>query len=108
MFIDGDIWIVTSSGKLERYSRGVPVNFSMEGFPYAEQGRLASPTSVITSEEKVYVLEPGAKRVVVFSKESGKYEQQYVNDLFVQGNHLLIAGERGYVVTQDQIVWFQL
>lgn len=108
MFIDGDVWIVTSSGKLEKYSRGVPSEFVMDGFPYFEQGRLASPTAVVTTESELYLLEPGAKRVVVLSRETGKYVKQYHSEDFAAGVGLIVFEGRGYVLTNDKVIWFEL
>ena len=105
---DGDIWILTSSGKLERYSRGVPVTFSMEGFPAEEFGRLVDPKAVAMSEEKVYVLEAGVSRVVVFDKESGRYEKQLVNEEFSSGKDMVVMEDKGYVLTGDRVVEFGL
>lgn len=106
--VDGDIWIVTSTGKLERYSLGVPVLFEMEGFPAVEAGRLSRPMAVATTENRVYVLEAGAGRVVVFEKESGKYEKQLSNEVFSEGKELVVYENRGYVLLDDRIGWFEL
>lgn len=108
MWIDGDVWIVTSSGKLERYSRGVPVEFAMAGLPYAEQGRLSGAVAVVTDENMVYVLEAGASRVVAFERESGHYTQQYVSEKLKEGRGLVIVDKKAFVVTDSQIIWFDL
>lgn len=108
MWIDGDIWIVTSSGKIERYSRGVPVTLETEGLPYLEKDKLAMPVAVVTTDKEVYILEAGAKRVIVLARDSGKYLRQYANDLFGGGKQLLVEGTRGYVMTVDKVLWFQL
>lgn len=108
MKVDGDIWVLTSSGKLERYSRGVPVDFAMEGFPAVEAGRLASPVAVYLTETEVLVLEKGARRVVVFDIESGKYLRQYGNEVLGEGKDLVVYEDKAYVLLPDKIVWFQL
>lgn len=106
--VDGDIWLITTTGKLERYRRGVPVVFPMEAFPYVEQGRLSNPSSIFLSDKKVYVAENGAKRIVVFDKESGKYESQYVNEEFVKARAVAVWDNKCYVLLDGKIVWFNL
>jgi len=115
--VDGEVWLVTATGKLERYDRGVPVEFEMEGFPAMERGDLptqhggqilVNPTAVATSENEVYVLEAGAGRVVVFEKESGKYEKQIVNQALSEGRELVVHEGKGYVLLSDRIGWFEL
>ncbi|MFH2019071.1 MAG: hypothetical protein ABII80_00415 [bacterium] len=107
MKVEGDIWILTESGQLLRYSRGAPVSFAMEGFP-AEQGdKLVDPKAMFVTESEVYVLERGARRVVVFGVD-GMYKKQYESDVFKEGNDLVIMGEKGYVLLSDKIVWFEL
>lgn len=101
--VDGDIWLLTSTGKLERYSRGAPVDFSMEGFA----DRFSDPASVFVTEENVYVLERGERRVVVFDIE-GKYVRQYVAEDFTNGLDFVVSEDVGYVLTSSQIVSFSL
>lgn len=108
MKVDGDIWLLTSTGKLERYSRGVPADFSMEGFPSVEGDRFAGPAAVFVGETKVYVLETIPGRVVVFDKESGKYERQYASETLKSGKDMVIYEDKAYVLLQDKIVWFFL
>ena len=108
MKVDGDIWIVTSTGKLERYSRGVPVTFEMEGFPSVEGGKLMAPRAIETTEDMVYVLETGANRVVVFELESGRYVKQLVSDEFAKGKRMVIIDTKGYVLTGDKVIEFGL
>lgn len=106
MFIDGDVWLVTSTGKLEKYSRGVPVTLSMEGFPYAERERLVNPTGIYAGEEIVYVLEAGVGRVVAVESSSGKFVKQYVNEGLKDGQAVVADEERVYVVTPEKLLWF--
>lgn len=108
MKVVGDIWLLTSSGKLERYSRGAPVTFSMEGFPAkSEAKRLADPKAMWVSEELVYVLENGAERVVVFG-EDGKYKSQYVNSEFSKASDLVVVDDKGYVLIDNVVKEFSL
>lgn len=108
MKISGDIWVLTSTGKLERYSRGAPVNFSMEGFPSsAEAKRLSAPSAMFVTESAVYVLENGASRVVVFG-EDGKYQAQYANEEFGQASDIVVVDNKGYVIVGNTVKEFGL
>lgn len=108
MKISGDIWLLTSSGKLERYSRGAPVNFAMEGFPAKGEGkRFVDPKAVWASESSIYVLESGAERVVVFG-DDGKYQAQYLNSEFARATDLVIVDGKGYVLIDNAVKEFGL
>lgn len=108
MRVTGDIWFTTTSGKLERYSRGVPVEFGMEGFPsLTEDKRLSDPVSLFVTDEEVYVLERGAKRVLVFGQD-GKYRAQYVSEEFASARDLAIDKDKGYVLLEGVVKEFEL
>ena len=108
MKVVGDIWLLTETGKLERYSRGAPVNFSMEGFPAkAEAKRFVNPVAVWATESLVYVLEAGAERVVVFG-DDGKYESQYVNSEFSKASDLVVVDDKAYVLIDNVVKEFEL
>lgn len=108
MKVDGDVWILTRTGKLVRYSRGVPVEFSMEGLPTQEGDTLSNPSSLFITEDEVYILENGAKRVVVFELESGKYKRQYATEELGQGKDLVVYEGKAYVLLDNKIVWFKI
>lgn len=108
MKVVGDIWLLTETGKIERYSRGAPVNFSMEGFPAkAEDKRFVNPVAVWATESLVYVLEAGAERVVVFG-DDGKYESQYVNSEFSKAQDLVVVDDKAYVLIDNVVKEFGL
>jgi hypothetical protein len=108
MKVSGDIWLLTETGKLERYSRGAPVTFSMEGFPATgEAKRFASPVAVWATESLIYVLEAGASRVVVFG-DDGKYESQYVNSEFNKAQDLVVVDNKAYVLIENVVKEFGL
>lgn len=108
MKISGDVWLITESGKLERYSRGVPVEFSMEGFPAVNEAkRLVDPAAIYITDDEVYVLERGADRVVVFGQD-GKYKSQYVSEEFSRASDLAIYKGKGYVMIDNVVKEFGL
>ncbi len=108
MKVVGDIWLLTSTGKLERYSRGAPVNFSMDGFPSKDTGkRLSEPRAVWATESLIYVLESGAGRVVVFG-DDGKYRAQYTSSEFAGASDLVVVDDNGYVLIDNTVKEFGL
>lgn len=108
MKVVGDVWILTSTGKIERYSRGAPVPFGMEGFPaVGEPKRLKDPVAVWVTDSLVYVVERGASRVVVFGTD-GKYRSQYVNSEFAKASDLVVVDDKAYVLIENTVKEFGL
>jgi len=106
--VDGDIWLLTSSGKLEKYSRGAPASFVMTGFPSeSETGGFVDPAALTIVEDKIYILERGAKRVVSLDA-SGKYVEQYVSEDFGKASDLMIYEGNGYVLVDNVIKEWEL
>ncbi|TXH05030.1 MAG: hypothetical protein E6R05_02410 [Candidatus Moraniibacteriota bacterium] len=106
--VDGDIWLLTASGKLEKYSRGVPAKFALSGFPSEQQnGLFLDPVAVTVTKDKIFVLEKGAKRVVAFTID-GKYLKQYVSEDFGVANDLAVYAEKGYVLVNNVIKEWEL
>lgn len=108
MEVVGDIWLLTSTGKLERYSRGAPVKFSMDGFP-SKTGdkKLAEPSSLWVTDSLIYVLENGASRISVFG-DDGLYQSQYVNSEFSKASELVVVDDKGYVLIDNVVKEFSL
>ncbi|MFH2085917.1 MAG: hypothetical protein ABII21_03990 [bacterium] len=108
MKVVGDVWLLTSTGKLERYSRGVPVTFPMEGFPTKSEGKkLSEPTALWVTDSLVYVLENGAGRIVVFGAD-GKYQAQYTNPEFSRASDLVVVDDKVYVLIENTVKEFLL
>ena len=106
--VTGDVWITTESGKLERYSRGAPVDFATEGFPaVGTDGKLSDPVALFVTDDKVYVVEQGAKRVVVFGQD-GKYQAQYENEEFAKASDIAVYKNKGYVLVGNVVKEFAL
>jgi hypothetical protein len=106
--VDGDIWLLTSSGKLEKYSRGAPVGFTLTGFPSeSATGGFVDPIAVAVVGDNIYVLERGARRVVVFDA-TGKYQKQYVSEDFSKASDLMVYDNKGYVLVNNVIKEWEL
>ncbi len=101
--VDGDVWLLTSSGKLEKYSRGAPAKFALTGFPSnSDTGGFLDPIAFTIVDEKVYVLERGAKRVVSLDM-NGQYLEQYVSEDFGRASDLMVYGGKGYVLVDNVV-----
>lgn len=106
--VNGDIWLLTSSGKLERYSRGVPVKFEVSGLPTSGEGnRFNDPVAVAVDDEKVYVLERGMGRIVSLDL-NGKYLGQQVAEELKNAVDLIVHENMGYALIGDKIKSFAL
>ena len=93
--IDGSIWLLSSSGKISKFSLGNPVSFGPSGvFP-----ELVSPDSIYTNEELkyVYLLEKSKKRVVVLEKD-GKYKAQYTAEKIGEATDLAVNEEEKRII----------
>jgi len=93
--IDGTIFLLSSSGKLSKFSLGNPTGFTPQGvFP-----ELSTPDAIYTNEELkyVYVLERSGKRVVVLEKD-GKYKAQYTSDKIGEAQDLAVSEKEGKIV----------
>jgi hypothetical protein len=95
--IDGDVWLSTTQGKINKLTRGEPVGFSLSDI-------LAPPDSsivVYTQEdsERLYILEPRAKRIVVTTK-SGEYILSIVSPDLETATGLIVdeEGKKIYVL----------
>lgn len=108
MEVGGDIWLLTETGKLLRYSRGAPAGFVMEAYPYAGEDKiLRDPRAIYLTENTVYILEKGASRVVAVSQE-GKFGAQYENPEFAQADDLVVVDDRVYVLIDNVVKEFGL
>ena len=77
MTIDGSIWLLSSTGKVTKFTNGNPTSITMEGIV----SQLSDPTAIYTNEnlKYVYILDRNKGRVLVLEK-NGKFKMQYVSD----------------------------
>lgn len=75
MSIDGSAWVLKTSGKILKYTRGGKDAFIISGLDQP----LSNPTAIFTDDdqENLYILDKGNSRVVVIDK-SGEYHSQYL------------------------------
>ena len=108
MRVTGDVWLLTSTGKILKYTRGAPQKFSMAGFPAASvDDSLANPQALDVDGTSIYILEAGASRIDVF-QDDGTYVKQYTADDFAKATDIAIADGKMYVLVPSGVEWFGL
>jgi hypothetical protein len=108
MKITGDAWLLTSTGKLLRYTRGAPAAFSMDGLPTKDGSKnLDDPVAIYVSSSAVYVLERGGARVIVLGLD-GKYQAQYSNQEFAKTSGITVVDSTVYVLINNVVKSFGL
>lgn len=78
MAIDGSIYVLDTSGNIQKYTKGAEEEFSITGLEKSMSG----PTRIVTGEdfENIYVLDKGNSRIVVLDKE-GNFVKAYSADI---------------------------
>lgn len=102
MAIDGFIWMIRNDGQILKYVRGVKENINISGLDSA----FGSNARIYTDDEaeKLYVLDPSNKRVVVL-KKTGEYEKQYLWDGIGQTTSITVdeKGNKIYLLGGSKI-----
>jgi len=88
--IDGNIWLLSETGKVSRFANGNPIAVSMSGLAV----QMNNPDAIYTNEglKNVYILDQKERRIVVFDK-NGKFKIQYVNENIEGASDLVISEE---------------
>lgn len=77
--IDGEIYVLESSGRINKFLRG-----ELQEFELSELSKpITNPLKILTSIDSayIYIIEPSQKRVLVFNKD-GELETQYIASEF--------------------------
>jgi hypothetical protein len=105
--IDGDIFVLTSDGKIVKFASGKKQDFGISGL----DPKLDTPTKIWTYNDvdSLFILEPTNKRVVQLNKD-GEFEAQFTaeewsnpTDMIVDNEHDLI-----YIIDSQKIYSFSL
>jgi hypothetical protein len=88
--IDGTVWVLTSTGKILKFSLGSPQSFVVPSVTPA----LTNPTFIYSNLDlkNLYILDPANKRVLVLSK-TGDYIAQYFSDNLSEAKSLVVSEE---------------
>ncbi len=105
--IDGSIWLLSSSGKVSKFTLGNPQTVSLSGI--SEQ--FINPTAIYTNEKlkNVYILEKEKGRVVAIDK-SGEFKLQYLNDEIKNATDIVVSEEEGKIIllTGPKLMYIEL
>lgn len=76
--IDGSVWILTQDGKILKFTKGDPDNFTITGLDKS----LKNPSKIYTNRDmdNLYILDKGNGRIVKLDK-NGQYQSQYNADI---------------------------
>lgn len=107
MAIDGSVWILLEDGSIKRFTKGKPDNFTISGLDQ----RLNKPTRIFTNADlgRIYILDNGNSRIVVFNKE-GAYLEQYQTKILKDAKdfEVLEKEKKIYVLSQNKIYEIEL
>lgn len=92
MWVDGDVWLMTSSGTVSRYTKGAKVSFNLSGWSDGFGGA----QRLITSESELFIWDKQNGVVVVFDRETGDYKRKLSNDNLKMASDLVVdeTGQR--------------
>lgn len=103
MAIDGSIWVLSSSGKVLKFTRGAPEAVNIQGL----DKELSQPGAIYTDEnlESFYILDSGNDRVVEISKDK-EYQKQYLWEEMGEVRDIVASKEAGkiFLLTETKIL----
>ncbi len=98
LVIDGDIWLSDRTGNIVRMRSGQPQEFSVSGLERA----LSTNTIVYTRDDLdfLYVIEPGANRLVVLAKD-GSFVKEIVSTTLASVTSVIVSadGNTAYLIS---------
>jgi hypothetical protein len=111
--IDGNIYVLKSTGEVKKLYQQKLANFTIEGGPSIPLGNLDSRAKIYTNENlrNIYILDPGNARVLVYKKTTFEkpdkmtYDRQYIlkgtdlRDMYIDD-----AEQSLYLLTPQQIL----
>jgi hypothetical protein len=105
--ISGPIWVLETSGTVERFTKGKNDNVELSGLsgPIADNAKIyADPDN-----DNVYVMDVKNQRVVSFNEE-GEYQTQYEGSFIKDATSFAIdeKNNAGYVVSKNTLYSFDL
>ena len=106
MTIDGSIWLLSSTGKVTKFTNGNPISISLDGI----SEKLENPTAIYTNESQkyVYILDNEKGRVVALEK-NGDYKIQYVSDDIKKATDLVVDEENKKIIllSGSKLIYFE-
>lgn len=106
MTIDGSIWLLSSSGKVAKFTNGNPNSVLMNGII----DPLENPTAIYTNEslKYTYILDKEKGRVIVLEK-NGDFKLQYMGDEIKNAKDLVVSEKEGKIIllTGSKLMYFE-
>ena len=101
MVIDGSIWLLSSSGKVTKFTNGNPNQISLNGITT----ELVNPTAIYTNEDLkyTYILDNNEGRVIVLEK-NGEFKLQYKSDEIKNAKDLVVTEEENLPAQAGKII----
>lgn len=99
--VNGDVYVLSGSGRILRFSGGQEVAFEMDGIDRP----LVSPASLVAlGAGEILVTDRGNKRIVAFSPE-GRFQAQYVSNQLTNAQAVAVdeVSARLYVLDGDSL-----
>lgn len=107
MVIDGSIWLLSSSGKVTKFTNGNPNKISLNGITT----ELVNPTAIYTNEDLkyTYILDNNDGRVIVLEK-NGEFKLQYKSDEIKNAKDLVVteAEKKIILLTGSKLMYIQI
>lgn len=105
--IDGNMWLLSESGKVSKFSLGNQVSFTPTGvFPEITQIQ-----AIYTNEELkyLYLLDQVGGRIIVLEK-NGNFKAQYISDQIKEGKSLIVSevDKKMLVLTSDKLYTIEI
>ena len=101
--VEGDIYVVLSSGAVRRFQNGVDIGFALGGIDAPIEA--ANDIEDAPSTEELYIADSAAKRIVVAGRD-GTFHRQLVSSAFTDLRAIAIDGAASqlYVVIGDELL----
>lgn len=100
--IDGSIYVLSSDGDVQKFTRGKQDSFTVSGL----DTKLSSPTRIYTSPDvkNVYILDTRNARIVALDK-NGAFQEEYKSKLFKEARDLVAAekDKKLFILIKDKI-----
>lgn len=105
--IDGSIWILSSNGKISKFTNGNSISL----VNLIVEPKLTKPSAIYTNEklEFVYILEPNEKRVIVLEK-NGRFKMQYLSQEIQNAKDLYVdeVSKRLILLIDSKLMYIDL
>lgn len=99
--LDGSIWVLSESSKIQKYTRGAPNSFSAKDITFSDA------TALYTDEtlDSLFVLDAKNSRIAQLSK-TGDLEKEYKSEDFKEGRDLVVSSKVGkiFLLTTTRIL----